>query len=193
MKQNIIEMRNRAFEIIRDKSLVLGPVTLSSGERSDHYFDMKPAMFDPEGSNLLCRLILHRLSGVEAGYIGGLEMGAVPLIASLVLVSGLEGRPIPGFFVRKATKEHGTRKVIEGAGDLRGKHVVVLEDVTTTGGSALTAIAKIKDAGADVSVVISILDRQQGAAEAFQRAGIPFQSLFKSADFLVPPAGSQAE
>lgn len=184
MAENIRDDRKRAFEIIREKSFVRGEVTLASGQKSDHYFDMKPSMFDPEGAHRLSRLILDRIADLEVDYIGGLEMGAVPLIAPLAMLSGLQGRPIPGFFVRKAQKEYGARKLIEGVKDLAGKRVVVVEDVTTTGESAMKAIRQLKDAGADIVLVLSVVDRQSGAAKLYADAGIPFQSLFTASDFL---------
>lgn len=184
MTSDLATARARAFEIIKSKSFVRGEITLASGAKSDHYFNMKPTMLDPEGAKALCELILDRLNDVEVDYIGGLEMGAVPLIGPLALVSGLQGRPIPGFFVRKAVKGHGTRQRIEGVSDLSGKRVVVVEDVTTTGGSAMSAIEALRETGAEIVLVISILDRQSGATELYRRAGIPFGSLFTSSEFL---------
>ena len=184
MKENILEIRNKAFHLIKERSFIRGDITLSSGAKSDHYFDMKPTMLHPEGSNLLCELILNRLQGVKVDYIGGLEMGAVPLIGPLALLSGLKGRPIPGFFVRKSAKQHGTMKQIEGADTLNGKHVVIVDDVTTTGRSAMKSIELIMNDGAVVSLVISLLDRQQGAAELYRDAGLNFQSLFLASEFL---------
>ncbi len=184
MATNTLDDRKRAFEIIKAKSFVLGDIILSSGEKSDHYFDMKPAMFDPEGVNILCRLILSRIAHLNVDYIGGLEMGAVPLIAPLAMISGEQGRPIPGFFVRKAPKEHGTRKLIEGVVDLIGKNIVVVDDVTTTGQSAMKAINELKAAGAIIKLVLSVVDRQSGASEFYAKEGIPFQSLFTASDFL---------
>lgn len=184
MTSDLAAARARAFEIIKSKSFVRGEITLASGAKSDHYFNMKPTMLDPEGAKALCELILDRLNDVEVDYIGGLEMGAVPLIGPLALVSGLQGRPIPGFFVRKAVKGHGTRQRIEGVSDLSGKRVVVVEDVTTTGGSAMSAIEALRESGAEIVLVISILDRQSGATELYREAGIPFGSLFTSTEFL---------
>lgn len=183
MTPNILQIRSRAFEIIKERSLVLGKVTLSSGKESDHYFDMKTTMLHPEGSNLLCELILNRISSLDVDHIGGLEMGAVPLIGPLASISWQKGKPIQGFFVRKEPKEHGTQKQIEGD-DLEGKNVVIVDDVTTTGQSAMKSIEILKNAGAKVVLVISILDRQEGAAELYKAAGIPFQSLFTAADFI---------
>ena len=184
MMQDNAEQRARLFAIVNAKSFVRGEIVLASGERSTYYFDMKPSMFDPEGAALLCELIFARLDGVACDYVGGLEMGAVPLISPLNAKSFAAGRPIAGFFVRKQPKGHGTKKRIEGVSDLSGKSVVIVEDVTTTGNSAMIAVKELQEAGAKVTLVISILDRQQGATELYANAGIPFQSLFKASDFL---------
>jgi orotate phosphoribosyltransferase len=184
MTLNRIEARARLFDIIKTKSFVRGPVVLASGKVSDHYFDLKPTMFDPDGADLLSALILSRLEGIEADYVGGLEMGAVPLISPIAIKSGKSARPLPGFFVRKTVKDHGTRKVVEGVGDIKGRRVVIVEDVTTTGNSAMVAVKALQEAGATVALVISIIDRQEGAGKLYADAGIPFQSLFTASDFL---------
>jgi orotate phosphoribosyltransferase len=179
------EARKRAFEIIREKSFVRGEITLASGKKSDHYFDMKPSMLDPEGATLLSGLLLDRLEGLNADYVGGIEMGAVPLIGPVAMQSFQRGRrPIPAFFVRKSVKDHGTRKLIEGVKDLARKRVAIVEDVTTTGGSAMLAVNALREAGATVAVVLSIVDREDGAAELFAKEGIAFEPLFSSREFL---------
>jgi orotate phosphoribosyltransferase len=144
---------------------------------------MKPAMLDPDGAELLSDLILHELDGVKADCIGGLEMGAVPLIAPVAMRSPAFQRYLPGFFVRKRVKDHGTKKRVDGV-DIAGKTVVILEDVTTTGGSAMEAVKAVEEEGAKVALVLSILDREEGAAELFEEAGIPFKSLFRAKEFL---------
>ncbi|MFA5952423.1 MAG: orotate phosphoribosyltransferase [Hyphomicrobium sp.] len=174
----------RLYEIIREKSFVKGHVVLASGQESDHYFDMKPTMFDPEGAELLAELILDRIDAYAPDLVGGLEMGAVPLITPVSISSKRAGRAIPGFFVRKNVKEHGTKKLVEGVTDVAGKRVAIVEDVTTTGGSALKAVRALQDAGAKVVVVISILDREGGASTVYADAQIPFISLFKGSEFL---------
>jgi orotate phosphoribosyltransferase len=133
-----IELRNKLFMLLKERAFRRGKVVLASGRESDFYFDMKPAMLDPDGAALLAELILQELQGVEAECVGGLEMGAVPLIASVAMKSLDYGRHLQGFFVRKAVKDHGTKKRVDGA-DIAGKSVVILEDVTTTGGSAMEA------------------------------------------------------
>ena len=110
-------------------------------------------------------------------------MGAVPLISVINMVSYHRRKPIPGFFVRKQVKDHGTKKKIETAGDLKGKNVVILDDVTTSGESAFEAVTAVKEIGANVLLVLSIVDREEGATEFYARAGIPFERIFTTSDF----------
>jgi orotate phosphoribosyltransferase len=175
--------RDKLFAFLKERAFCRGKVVLASGRESNFYFDMKPAMLDPNGANLLAELILQELQGVKADCIGGLEMGAVPLIAPVAMRSPDFGRHLAGFFVRKTVKDHGTKKRIDGA-DIAGKTVVILEDVTTTGGSAMEAVKAVEDAGAKVALVLSILDRGEGAADLYAKAGVPFKSLFRAEEFL---------
>lgn len=177
------ELRNRLFDILKQHAFRRGRIVLASGKESDYYFDMKPAMLDPEGACLLAELILQELQDVTADCVGGIEMGAVPLIAPVAMRSPDFGRHLSGFFVRKTVKDHGTKKRVDGA-DIAGKTVVILEDVTTTGGSSLGAVTAVRDAGATVVLVLSILDRGEGAAELYAKAGVPFKSLFRAEEFL---------
>jgi orotate phosphoribosyltransferase len=177
------ELRDKLFMLLKQRAFRRGRVVLASGRESDYYFDMKPAMLDPDGAALLAEMILQELAGIPADCIGGLEMGAVPLIAPVAMRSPDFGRYLPGFFVRKAIKDHGTKKRVDGT-DIAGKTVVILEDVTTTGGSAMDAVKAVEEAGAKVSLVLSILDRGEGAAELYAEAGVPFKSLFKAEEFL---------
>lgn len=179
-------VRQRAFEIIKARSFGRGDIKLSSGKASTFYFDMKPTMLSPEGAHVLSELILARLSGKGIDYIGGLEMGAVPLISTVNLLSHLKSEPLPGFFVRKEVKKHGTMKLIEGVpGDgLRGKKVVILDDVTTSGESAMIAVSAAQAEGAEVVMVLSIVDRGEGAVSFYKDKNIEFDSLFTAGEFL---------
>jgi orotate phosphoribosyltransferase len=188
---NPLETRVRAFDIILKRSFSRGKFILASGRESDFYLDMKPTMFDPEGANLLSELVLQRLKGMNVDRVGGLEMGAVPLVTSVSMMSVTAERQLPGFSVRKAVKDHGTKKRIESAGDLKGKNVVILEDVTTTGGSAMEAVTEARNAGAHVVLVLSIVDRGEGAEEFFKEKAIPFDRLFHVREFLAATADQQ--
>jgi orotate phosphoribosyltransferase len=181
------ERRARLIELIKLRSFQEGPeFKLASGKMSTFYFNMKPTMLDSEGAYLVASLILDQLEGVEADLIGGLEMGAVPIASSGAAIAYTQGRELPAFFVRKQAKEHGTQSLVEGLvkGDsMAGKKVVVVEDVTTTGGSALKAADALLAAGAEIVRVITIVDRLDGAAETFATAGLNFEPLLTLADF----------
>jgi orotate phosphoribosyltransferase len=179
--------RARLADIIRKRSFGRGEITLASGRKSDFYFNLKPTMLDPEGAALLAELSLDALKDDQIDYIGGLEMGAVPIAGAIAQLSWLKGRPIAAFFVRKKPKEHGARLAVEGLAkgeSLSGKRIVIVEDVTTTGGSAIKAVDAVKDAGGEVAMVFTMVDRDEGATEAFAEAGIPFRSLYKAGEFL---------
>jgi orotate phosphoribosyltransferase len=184
-------LRSRLVEIVKRRSFSTGSETrLVSGRSTSFYFNMKPTMLDPEGAQLIADLILDALKGGEVDLIGGLEMGAVPLAVAVAVSSQIKGWPLRAFFVRKQAKEHGARQLIEGLAPgetLAGRRIAVLEDVTTTGGSAMQAIEALRAERAVIDRVITVVDRLEGAAEAFKRAGIPFTALLTAADFLAPP------
>jgi orotate phosphoribosyltransferase len=169
--------------IIRRESLLTGgDFKLASGAQSSVFFDMKKTLFDPEGASLVGELILEVIADTPAEYVGGLELGAVP-IATAVCVKSVGRRPIKGFFVRKEPKGHGTNKLVDG--QFRdGADVIVLEDVTTTGGSSLKAVAAVRERGAKVRKVVTIVDRLEGAEAAFAKEGIELVALFDRNDFL---------
>src|SRR5712664_1593918 len=179
--------RARLAEIIRKRSFGRGEITLASGRKSDFYFNLKPTMLDPEGAALLAELTYEALKDDGLDYIGGLEMGAVPLAGSIAQLSWIKGHPIAAFFVRKKPKEHGARLAVEGLAkgeSLQGKRVVIVEDVTTTGGSALKAVEAVRDAGGEIVLVFTMVDREEGAGETFGQAGLEFRSLYKAGEFL---------
>jgi orotate phosphoribosyltransferase len=179
--------RARLVEIIRKRSFGRGEITLASGRKSDFYFNLKPTMLDPEGAALLAELTYEALKDDGLDYIGGLEMGAVPLAGAVAQISWLKGHPIAAFFVRKKPKEHGARLAVEGLArneSLKGKRVVIVEDVTTTGDSALKAVDAVRHAGGEVVLVLTMVDRQEGAVENFAQAGLPFRWLFQASEYL---------
>jgi orotate phosphoribosyltransferase len=179
--------RARLADIIRHRSFGRGEITLASGRKSDFYFNLKPTMLDPEGAALLAELTYEALRDDELDYIGGLEMGAVPLAGALAQLSWLKNHPIAAFFVRKKPKEHGAKLAVEGLAkgeSLQGKRVVIVEDVTTTGGSAIKAVDAVREAGGEIVLVFTMIDREEGAAANFAEAGLPFRSLYKASEFL---------
>lgn len=187
MQSTPISDRDRLIAIIKARSFQSGEaIQLASGRSSNFYFNMKPTMLHPEGAHLIGKLIVAQLAGLDVDYAGGLEMGAVPIAAAVAAVSHGAGQPINAFFVRKQAKEHGTRSLVEGLANgetLQGKNVVVLEDVTTTGGSALKAAESLKSDGANIVRVVTIVDRQEGAETAFADAGYDFQPILTIEDF----------
>src|SRR5690606_35082061 len=179
--------RARLADIIRARSFGRGKITLASGRESDFYFNLKPTMLDPEGAALLAELTLDALINDKIDYVGGLEMGAVPLAGAIAQLSWIRGTPISAIFVRKKPKEHGARLSVEGltkSESLQGKRVVIVEDVTTTGGSAIKAVEAVRDAGGVVALVFTMVDREEGATETFRDAGLPFRALFRASEFL---------
>lgn len=179
--------RARLADIIFASSFGRGEITLASGRKSDFYFDLKPTIFNAEGGALIAQLLLPEVVRARGEFAGGLELGAVPLAALVSQASIAAGSPVNGFFVRKQAKGHGARKLVEGlprGASLAGKRVVILEDVTTTGDSAFKAVEACAGEGADVVLVLSIVDRQEGAAESFAARKLPFQALFTAQEFL---------
>ena len=178
--------RSRLIAIVKQRSVETGRTfKLASGRMSDFYCNLKPTMLHPEGASLLGGLIAAALDGTEADLVGGLEMGAIPLATAAAAASFARGRPLPAFFVRKQAKDHGTQNLIDGlprGETVAGKRVVILEDVTTTGGSSLKAVEAVRAAGATVALVLTMVDRQEGAAEAFRAAGVPFCALITAAE-----------
>ena len=156
-------LKARLIEIIKERSFQSGrEVKLASGRTSTYYFNMKPTMLDAEGAHTIATLILDAIAGLDADLIGGLEMGAVPIASAVAAVSHAGGKPVNAFFVRKQAKEHGTKSLIEGLPDgdsLKGKRVVIVEDVTTTGGSAIKAAEAVRAEGAEVVGVVTVIDR----------------------------------
>ena len=179
--------RARLIEIVKSRSFQSGvEIKLASGKISTYYFNMKPTMLHPEGAHLIASLILDNLEGVHAEMVGGLEMGAVPIASAVAALSHVRGWPLAAFFVRKQAKDHGTQSLVEGlpkGETMKGRRLVVVEDVTTTGGSALKAAQALQAEGATIVRIITVLDRLDGAREAFAAAGFEFQAILTLDDF----------
>ncbi len=153
-----------------------GEFTLSSGKKSDFYVDCRKATLHPKGAKLIGGIILDKIKGLKVDAVGGLTLGADPIIGAVITLSD-----IPGFIVRKKAKEHGTKQRIEGLLQ-PGWSVLIVEDVATTGGSALEAIQAAEDAGAKVVKVISVVDREEGAREAL--AKYDFDPIFRRSELV---------
>jgi len=184
------EYRERLRTLISREAVRYGEVTLSKGGTSHYYIDCRMVTTHPEGAFLLGEIILDMLAEEpEVAAVGGPTLGADPIVGAVCYASHCRNRPLPGFIVRKATKAHGMQKMVEGHLP-QGAKVVVVEDVLTTGGSVLEAIAEVERAGATVMRVIGIVDRLQGARERFEAAGYRFTPMFTLHDLDIRPPES---
>tara|TARA_B100000614_G_C14530685_1_gene486396 strand:- start:353 stop:1021 length:669 start_codon:yes stop_codon:yes gene_type:complete len=185
---SMADKRTRLIALVAERSLLRGTdIKLASGASSTFYFDMKRTTFDPEGAALIADLMFAALDGTDADYVGGLEMGAVPLVACLSQRSFPE-RPVRGFFVRKKPKDHGTRRLIEGLMEgesLSGKNVILVEDVTTTGGSVMQAVEAVEADGGKVTTIVTVVDRLEGASANLEKHGIALKPILTVDDFRV--------
>lgn len=182
-QEMLFTQRGRLLQIIKEKSLLTGRFKLASGLMSDYYLDMKPTTFSPEGAALTAEIVLDEiLKHGRVDAIGGLELGAVPVI-SAVCARSWPDHPIDGFIVRKEKKGHGTDKKIDG-NFKPNSNVILLDDVTTKGGSVMQAAEAVRTQGAKVVKIITIVDRLEGAAERLQKEGIELIPIFTTRDLL---------
>lgn len=180
--------RDELLEILMKNSFKRGEFTLTSGAKSNYYINGKLTTLDSRGAYLLARIFLAMISDDVPDAVGGLTLGADPIIGSMLSLAGMEDLQLNGFIVRKATKQHGTQSLIEGALS-EGDRVVIIEDVTTTGGSSLKAIEAVEAAGGKVTKVLVIVDRQQGATENLKKKGYRLESIFTVEELLsIDPA-----
>jgi orotate phosphoribosyltransferase len=173
------ETRRRLLELFKTRAVSFGEFTLASGQKSSYYINSKKVLFHSEAAFLLGEAIWEAAQDLDIQAVGGLEVGAIPMAAVTVTAFHRHGRTLEGFFVRKKAKDHGSQAKIEGvlhAGD----KVVILDDVLTTGGSALDAVSEVERAGGTVARVVCIVDRLQGAREKL--AGYDFRPLFTIRD-----------
>ena len=185
MVKDLNRMRQRLKELLLNKSYREGRITLTSGRESDFYIDGKQTTLDAEGA-YLCGVLLYDLicsQEEKIGGVGGMTLGADPLVTAVSIVSFLEGGPLPAFIVRKEPKTHGTENFIEGKENLaEGTRVALLEDVVTTGGTLLQVIERVRSQGFEVGLVATIVDRQEGGSEALAAAGYKLVSIFTRQD-----------
>jgi len=177
-KMNLRENTLRLLEVVKEKAVLHGDFTLTSGLKSSYYFDLRLATLDPEGAYLVGKLMLELVSG-KVDAIGGLTLGANPIVTAVAFASFLEGKPIPAFIVRTETKERGTQKRIEGHLTKGGK-VAIVDDVATTGGSLFKAIEAVETEGCQVVKVIAILDRHQGGSDELRKRGYDFIAILSA-------------
>lgn len=177
-----VSPRDRLRDLISDLAVVRGRVTLASGREADYYVDLRRVTLHHEAAPLIGHLLLDLLE--ESGFgpedidaVGGLTLGADPVAAALLHAAASRGLDLDAFVVRKESKSHGLQRRIEGP-EVAGRRVVAVEDTSTTGGSVLTAVEALREAGANVVAVAVIVDRATGAREAIEAAGLPYFALF---------------
>ena len=179
--------RDELFELIRARSFGRGKIMLASGRESDFYFDLRPTTLHPAGATCVGELICEMLEGTNVEFVGGLEAGAIPIATAVAIASRRRGENIQAFFVRKKAKDHGAKKLVEGlpkGETLNGRNVVIVDDVMTTGGSSVQAIEAVREDGANILLVLTIVDRLEGAAETFAAQQLPFRALYTADEFL---------
>ncbi|MEY2733114.1 MAG: hypothetical protein RL340_173 [Gemmatimonadota bacterium] len=178
-----MDHRPRLLDLLAQRSAKRGTFTLASGRQSDLYIDCRLTTMHPEGLSLIGPLGLAAIQrqGWAADAVGGLTLGADPVSYAIAYASQLAGTPVRAFTVRKEAKTHGTGKLIEGA-FVAGDRVVVIEDVITTGGSALKAVAAIRAAGGVVLGVLAVVDREEGGREAIEAEGLAVDALARASE-----------
>ncbi len=178
--------RDQLRQLITDLAVVHGKVTLASGREADYYVDLRRVTLHHRAAPLIGHLMLDMLEEVglgtaEVDAVGGLTLGADPVATAVLHAAASRGQDVDAFVVRKEGKAHGLQRRIEGP-DVAGRRVVVLEDTSTTGGSAITAVEAVREAGGEVAGVAVIVDRGTGAREAIEALGVPYHFLFDLSD-----------
>ncbi len=178
---DLTTLRYKLLDLFCQLAYQEGDFVLSSGQRSTYYINGKQVTLHPQGALAVGRILLSLLSA-NTQAVAGLTLGADPIVTAVSVVSAYENRPIPALIIRKEAKGHGTKAYIEGPSLPEGAEVVVLEDVVTTGKSAMKAVERLREAGYTVNRVISLIDRQQGGAEFYQSVGLKFEVVFTIED-----------
>jgi orotate phosphoribosyltransferase len=173
--------RAQLIGLVKDLAVVHGEVTLSSGRTADYYVDMRRVTLDGAAAPLVGRVMRRLVSDWQVDAVGGLTLGADPVAAAMLHAAAAEGQRLDAFVVRKEQKQHGLQRKIEGS-PVKGRRVLAVEDTSTTGGSVLTAVEALREAGADVVGVAVIVDRDTGARENVEAAGLPYRYAIDAVD-----------
>jgi orotate phosphoribosyltransferase len=174
------------IDLVREKALQIGQFKLASGKMSNYYLDCRKVTLDSSGANLIAEGMISLLENDYPDAVGGMAIGADPITAAIITLAGQRDRKLSGFIVRKEAKAHGTGRDVEGP-VTSGMRAVIVEDVVTTGGSALAAIEKAEAAGLKVIGVLGIIDRLEGGRAAMAAKGYSLQTLLTIRDFGLEP------
>jgi orotate phosphoribosyltransferase len=177
----VTDARSALLDQITTKAVVHGRVTLASGAEADYYVDLRRITLDGQAAPLVGEVMLDLAEGLEFDAVGGLTLGADPVAVAMLHAAAARGRTLDAFVVRKQGKDHGLQRRIEGP-DVAGRRVLALDDTSTTGGSALTAVEALREAGAEVVAVAVIVDRDTGAAERVRDAGLEYRFAYGKAE-----------
>ena len=180
------DLRAELQALLQRRSFRFGDFLLSSGRRSDFYFDGKQITLEGRGLYLASRLILDRCRELEVSAVGGLTLGADPIAAGVIALSGTDPMPLRGFLVRKEAKQHGTARSIEGPSLGPHDRCLLVDDVITSGSGFLTALEQVHATGAEVVEALVLVDREEGGEEALAAAGLRLHALFKRSQFPAP-------
>lgn len=175
--------REELKRIIQERSILKGDFTLVSGKKSTYYINGKMTTLSSRGLYLTAKLLLELLEKYDYDAFAGPTIGADPIIGALLTLVAGQGLEKEGFLIRKLSKEHGTRKLVEG-NITKGSKVVLLEDVTTTGGSLIRAAEAVTESGGEIVCIVTLVDREEGAEKNLTEAGFEFQSLFNVNELL---------
>ena len=182
MLAQTVPREDELLQLIKDVgALLYGDFTLSSLKPSNYYFDSKPLTLDPKGAYVVGNYFFEKLKATDAKAIGGMELGAIPIVSAVTLLSHQHQQPLPAFYVRKEPKQHGTQSLIEGnfpKDDDSLAPVAILDDVVTGGGSILQAIDAVEAEGNPIVAVMCILDRNEGGRERLMKRGDNLQAMF---------------
>lgn len=181
------ETKQLLLKLLKENAFQKGKRILSSGKESNYYLDLKKVTLTSEGAYLTAKLILELLKKERIDAIGGPTLGADPIIGAIAALAYIQGRAVNTFIVRKEPKKHGMEKFIEGPPISVGDKIVIIEDVVTTGSSVLKAVEAVRETGGQVTRIITLVDRLEGAAERLRKEGCRLVPIFTSRDFGINP------
>lgn len=182
-EKEIAELKTKLLSLLKEKALKKGKFVLSSGKVSNYYLDGRIITLTPEGAYLVASIVLELINGKGINAVGGPTLGADPIVGAVAALSHMKNIAIKTFIVRKAVKEHGTQRQIEGPALNKGDKVIIVDDVATTGKALIEAKQALDKAGVTADTALVIVDRQEGAKENLRKQGLKLESIFEIKDF----------